>query len=492
MAWTRRRILAGLLAGAASPLWAEAPGIAPATSLVPRRRGDGAATRSTPSSADRLIAEAKLGGALGFVLADATTGAVLEAHDPNTPLPPASVMKAMTAAYALDRLGPQHRFATRLLATGPVQGGLLQGDLVLAGGGDPVLDTDMLGDLAARLAATGLKGITGRFLLWDGALPRMARIDAEQPDFVGYNPAISGLNLNFNRVHFEWRRAGGDWALTMDARAERFVPQVKLARIRVAQRETPLFTYKGGPATDDWTVASAALGKGGARWLPVRHPALYTGEVFATLAAAHGLALPAATLTDTLPAEATELARHSSDPLEGILRDMLKHSTNLTAEVAGMTASQAASHRASAVAMREWARARHGIAPLIADHSGLGAASRLTAADMVKLLVDVQAGPLPSLLKDHGMQDDKGKRLKGHPVEVRAKTGTLNFVSALAGYITPPGGRRMAFAIFAADADRRAALPLADREDPPGGAAWNKRAKRLQAQLITRWATLHS
>ncbi|MFD1808302.1 D-alanyl-D-alanine carboxypeptidase [Gemmobacter lanyuensis] len=51
---------------------------------------------------------------------------------------------------------------------------------------------------------------------------------------------------------------------------------------------------------------------------------------------------------------------------------------------------------------------------------------------------------------------------------MRAKTGTLNFVSALAGYITPPGGRQMAFAIFTADPDRRARLTVAEREDPPG------------------------
>lgn len=495
MALTRRGILAGLLAGAAAPLWAEEPGIAPARSLLPRRRGDSGATRSEPVTPDSLIAAAKLGAAtVGFVLADAQTGQILESRDAGTALPPASVMKAVTAAYALDRLGPDHRFATRILATGPLQGDTLHGDLILAGGGDPVLDTDMLGDLAARLAATGIRRLTGAFLLYDAALPRMERIDAEQPEFVGYNPAISGLNLNFNRVHFEWRRQGGDWNLTMDARAERFVPPVKLARVTVARRETPLFTYQGSPGREDWTVASAALGKGGARWLPVRHPALYVGEVFATLMGAHGLSLPAPSVIDTLPEDRElprELARHDSDRLDAILRDMLKHSTNLTAEVAGMTASRAASHRASAIATREWAKARHGIAPIIADHSGLGAASRISAAEMVKLLVDVQAGALPGLLKNHGMFDAKGKRVESHPVEVRAKTGTLNFVSTLAGYITPPGGRRMAFAIFAADPERRAALSLAEREDPPGGEGWNKRAKALQGQLIHRWASLH-
>lgn len=482
-------MMAGLLAGIAAPALAEAPGLAPARSLFPRRRGDGGAAPRQLATPDRLIAAAKLGGSIGFVLADAQTGAVLEAHDPDSPLPPASVMKAVTAAYALDRLGPAHRFGTRILATGPVVGGIIQGDLVLAGGGDPTLDTDMLGDMAAQLAARGIKGASGRFLLWDAALPRMERIDAEQPDFVGYNPAISGLNLNYNRVHFEWRRNAGKWALTMDARAERFVPPVRIARISVAQRETPLFTYKAGPRGESWTVASAALGKGGARWLPVRHPALYTGEVFRILLAAHGITLPEPDRTESLP-PGDEILRHDSAPLTDLLRDMLKHSTNLTAEVAGMAASMAASHGASAVAMREWARARHQIDPVIADHSGLGAASRISAAQMVRLLVDVQNSALPGLLKDHGMHDDKGVRLKSHPVTVRAKTGTLNFVSTLAGYIEPPGGRRLAFAIFAGDLERRARLSVAQRERPEGGSAWNKRAKILQGQLITRWASL--
>ena len=86
------------------------------------------------------------------------------------------------------------------------------------------------------------------------------------------------------------------------------------------------------------------------------------------------------------------------------------------------------------------------------------------------------------------MRDDQGKAVKGHPVSVLAKTGTLNFVSGLAGFIRPPAGRELAFAIFSADPARRAALPMEDRESPPGGEAWLKRARRLQGQLISRWA----
>ena len=96
-------------------------------------------------------------------------------------------------------------------------------------------------------------------------------IAADQPAHVGYNAAVSGLNLNFNRAYFEWKRVDGTWRTTVDARGERFLPGVDMVRVDVAQRDVPLFTYAPG-RVEEWTVASAALGKGGSRWLPVRDP----------------------------------------------------------------------------------------------------------------------------------------------------------------------------------------------------------------------------
>ena len=70
---------------------------------------------------------------------------------------------------------------------------------------------------------------------------------------------------------------------------------------------------------------------------------------------------------------------------------------------------------------------------------------------------------------------------------MRAKTGTLNFVSSLAGFVTVPGGRDLAFAIFTADTARRDAIPPAERERPPGSKSWARRSRRLQKQLIREW-----
>lgn len=485
--YSRRWLLGALLTTAAT----SACGNPPTTSPRPPARA-GTVPATARAGADDLVAAAALGGATGYVLADAETGAVLEAGAPDRAMPPASVAKAMTSLYALDRLGSAHRFTTRVLATGPVSGGNVQGDLILAGSGDPMLSTDQLGDMAAALRARGVTGVTGRYLVWSGALPDIGRIAPDQPDHVGYNPAISGLNLNFNRVHFQWKRGAKGYELTMDARAERFMPAVSMARMSVVNRDLPVYTYTARDGGDQWTVAATALGRAGSRWLPVRHPDRYAAEVFQTLARAQGIRLPDPKSAASLPA-GTVLAQTASTPLTEVLRDMLKYSTNLTAEVVGLTASGGpASLSASGQQMTDWARGRYGTGARFVDHSGLGAASRISAGDMVRALVAARSSPLPGLMKDIGMRDADGREIKGHPVSVIGKTGTLNFVSGLAGYIQPPRGRRMAYAIFSADVARRDSLPLGQREMPPGGPQWTKRARLLQARLIDRWVAVHA
>ena len=488
---TRRAILGGLLAGVSAPALGDVLERSPVPPPRPTK-GKIAPVPDQDRSA-RLVEAASLGGATGYVVMDAATGVVLDARAAGVPMPPASVAKAMTALYALDKLGAQFRFPTRVMATGPIEAGMVQGDLILAGGGDPTLQTDQLGDLVARLAGLGLRGVTGRYLFWEAGLPDLPYVAADQPDHVGYNPAIAGLNLNYNRVHFEWKRDGGDgWTVAVDARGERFLPAVDLVRVAVVDRKAPLFTYQPGRTSEGWTVAAAALGKGGSRWLPVRHPGLYAAEVFRTLGRAQGIRLPGPELTQRVAG--TAIGQLESGPLPDVLRDMLKYSTNLTAEVVGLNTSGARDLNASGAAMATWANATFGIASRFDNHSGLGGNTRISPADMAKALVTAERDRrgLKPLLRDYGMRDDNGKTLKGHPVKVLAKSGTLNFVSGLAGHIVPPGGRELVFAIFSADPDRRDAIAVADREEPPGVKDWTRRARRLQGQLISGWAASYA
>ena len=81
----------------------------------------------------------------------------------------------------------------------------------------------------------------------------------------------------------------------------------------------------------------------------------------------------------------------------------------------------------------------------------------------------------------------KGKLDKNHPLKVAAKTGTLNFASSLAGFVTTPKGGELVFAIFSVDPKLRAAIKEAEREKPRGAPQWNKKAKALQQALLERW-----
>lgn len=450
-------------------------------------------SKTAPSDLGKVIEAAKLSGSVGCAVADVSTGDILEGYGDDIALPPASVVKSITALYALAHLGPAFRFSTRLVATGPIQNGVLIGDLILVGSGDPSLDTDHLAGLVSELMKTGLRSVKGRFIVDGSALPMTPQIDEEQPPHVAYNPAVNGLNLNYNRVYFGWEKDADGYRIDMEARALRYRPAVKMARMQLKERGSPVYTYRDGGVWDEWTVSRSALSKEGARWLPVRKPNRYVGEIFQSLARAEGLYLPLAEVSRSVVPGVT-LVSHESASLADIVQKMLKYSTNLTAETVGMAATKTRLGKAvplgeSAAQMSRWARDRFGASGLsLVDHSGLSDRSRITADDMVRILIKArESTELYALLKDIKMRNSKGNLARSAPTGLRAKTGTLNFVAGLGGYVTTASGRELAFAIFSADRTRRALIPVAQRERPKGASSWNRRAKILQYKMLNRW-----
>ena len=269
----RRTVLAGAAA------WLAAPALRPV------------AAASAPSLAAILEASG-LAAETGFAAVDLASGQVLEAHQPDQDRPPGSVAKIVTALWGLDALGPDYRFRTEIRGTGPAEDGILHGDLVLAGGGDPLLDTDALGDMVRALRARGLAEVRGRFLVADGALPAVAEVDPGQPADAAYNPAISGMNLNFNRVFLAWAPGADGPDVAFSAPGARFeVPAAGFAADLVGAG-LPQHRIEAGQ--EIWTLARGGLGGRGSLWLPVRAPAAYAAAVFGGLAAGAGLALPAA------------------------------------------------------------------------------------------------------------------------------------------------------------------------------------------------------
>lgn len=484
MRLSRRAMLAGAVSSLATTAFAEAP----LTSMRPIAR--------TPAkdAISRMVADKGFSGDVGVIVVDLETREVLEDIIGDKPQPPASVAKAVTALYAIETLGAGHAYKTRLIAQGDIKDGILNGNLILVGGGDPNLVTDQLAELAQRVKDTGLRAVTGDFLVWDNALTNLDEIDAGQLDYLGYNPTVTGLNLNFNRVHFEWKLENSNYVTAMDARSEKYRPAVTTARINIVDRASPVFSYRDAGDVDQWTVARGALNNGGSRWLPVRHPALYAGEVFSTFARSHGIVLKAPRDIAELP-DGAELASFDSASLREMMRGMLRYSTNITAEAAGLTATAARAGqqrglRTSALGMARWADGRAGgISPTFVDHSGLGDQSRISPQNMVQLLSapSVKA-TLQPIMRNIALIGDDQKVIDDPQVSVRAKTGTLNFVTTLAGYVRTKNGRELAFAIFASDLEAREAGKLQGGEAPPGSRGWNRRARSLQQDILKHLA----
>ncbi len=482
-------------------LAAAAPSAAPRPLARPNSTGSKTIAVAPPDS-ETLAQQFRLDGSAGWIVVDLDTGEVLDAHAPERAFVPASVAKLPTALFALDILGPEWRFETRLVGVGEVAGSRLKGDLYLQGGGDPELDTDGLLPLVTGLTQGGLREVTGQFFVDAAAAFESEAIDPLQPIDAPYNPALSGLCLNFNRVHVSWKpQSGADPLLSVEARAERLSPKVPSILVTLTQyASAPVFSHAVEGMREVWRIKASALGRrAGSRWLPVRRPAIYAGNVFAALASGYGLRLAEPRVAET-PVMGQVLARHASRPLAYMLQDMLEFSTNLTAEMVGIAAARArgAVPRApseSAAVMNAWAAQFAGFAPgdpgfALANHSGLSLESRVTPRRMADVLLAAARahpvtgfeepflpGMIAGLLKHHHVGDEGVELPEG--LVVRAKTGTMNFVRGLAGYIRTPGGRRLAFAYFANNLSQRG---------NGGPRGWLGRAKGLERALIRSWA----
>ncbi|WP_377811670.1 D-alanyl-D-alanine carboxypeptidase (plasmid) [Azospirillum sp. A29] len=436
--------------------------------------------------------------AVGYILFEPDSGTVLESRAADTPFIPASVAKLPTVAAALALLGPDHRFTTRLLATGPLTGGVLRGDLILQGGGDPALATEGLVQLLGALATAGLRRVEGRFLYDTALLPDLAEIDAGQPWAAPYNTGVGALSLNYNRALLNWRRGGAGPEVLTVADAGRLPLDSVAVRPMAGSRGFPLLP----DGADRWLMAPPAAGEAGGAWVPVARPGLAAATLFRRLAGDADIALPLPEV-GRAPAGTALLAALDSLPLSELARGLLRHSNNLSAEVIGLAASKrldpsAATLERSAALLQGWltrqpmetgGQAAGQVAAgwrglRLANHSGLGTGSRATPRQMAALL---RAGG-PALWELLPGEED-GKAL---PSGVHAKTGTLAYVKGLAGLLTAASGRRLGFVLFIADPARRAALDAAlDRRVtaiPAEARGWAAAARKVQDETLGRWA----
>ncbi len=443
--------------------------------------------------------------AIGSIVFDPARGTVLEAHLADIPRIPASTTKIVVALAALHLLGSEYRFTTVLLQDGSVRGGSLRGDLYLRGGGDPSLSSDDLHHFVEALKNAGIQRVAGRFVFDDSFLPSTSAINDQQPTAASYNPGLSALSLNYNRVQLRWQHRAG----SPDFRTSVWSPadsgSLRVHAIQTGPQAPGLdpriqFLHTAAPL-DRWLL-SRHLPTDGWETLPVRTaPGRVTALIFRTLCQNNGIELPLPQ-SGLTPQRARPVYTHASPALSHIVAGTLRHSNNLSAELIGQVASRhllgrpAALHE-SATALAAWYRQRLPDTDwqtfISRNHSGLSSRSRHTPRQLAAILgygwrpIATDRTPGANFVELLPASDWTQVSRQS----VRAKSGTMHYAAGLAGYMVTRGGRRLSFVILLTDFARRAALDAeSDRRiatSPPEAAAWARRARRFERALVEAW-----
>ena len=473
---------------------------------------------------------------VGYIAMDAATGALLTARNADGGFTPASAVKALTAIMALDVLGPDHRAATRLYRTGAVKDGVLNGDLILVGGGDPELYTEDFVPMIRTLKAGGVRKVRGRFLYDDSLFPEARKLSANHDGDVAYNAGVGALSLNFNRLRLRWTVSDRGLRVRIYSKTDRMAVPVDIVTSGVAPAGTRArhgVVRNGDGPKPRWLVVPTVK-RSGAMWVPVKRAGPIAAHVFQQVAAKHGIALPDPQ-RGGLPPDATAVSDHRSDPSIDAVRHFLKFSNNVATEIVGQTATRRLSGKPltlaqSGAAMAEWYRRQlpsvdwTGLS--IANHSGLSRETRISPLQIAAILrwardreyagrrlwdllqpywvgtgtaraakKQRRTGGRPESLSEQGSKRQaegrspkSGNRTgRAAAMQVRGKTGTLNHARSLAGYMVTRSKREIVFAVLIDDDRARlAALEAGQRYKRLSRARWAWRSRVVLNAIVRK------
>ncbi|MGH7468381.1 MAG: D-alanyl-D-alanine carboxypeptidase/D-alanyl-D-alanine endopeptidase [Longimicrobiales bacterium] len=419
-------------------------------------------------------------------------GDTLIAHSPDIPLVPASNMKLFTSAAALYYLGPQYRYNTFLLADGTIQGGVLQGDLIIYGTGDPTI-SDRFGQkmrvwetFADTLIALGVREIRGKIVADASYFGGPGTAAGWEKDYMNasYAAPASALSFAENVATLQVKPAaetGGRPEVRLIPGGEGSIAVVNEATTVAGRRSwiNVTRTSYDGPILIRGQIGKNTMGV--LRTVPVSDPARWAGAVLRETLEKRGLHVTggvvavqspeASPVTGRLvfaPAFSDKpplrvLAIHESPPLFDILEVVNKKSHNLLAEqtlrTVGRVALGQGTVEAGARAVRHLLEAEaSGVTPdiTIYDGSGLSILNRVTTRSVIHLLSFMAKSNMWNdyweTLPEAGNGDGL-RRMYRTPADhnLRAKTGTIDHVSALSGYVRAANGERLAFSIISND-----------------------------------------
>ena len=390
-------------------------------------------------------------------------------HQAERPFNPASTMKLVTTHAALSMLGPGYRWTTRFLTTGPIRDGVLQGDLILQGGGDPHLVIEDLHALMADLRAQGLTTIRGDLVVDDA---RFAVGPADGEAFDGdasqaYNVRPWAALTNFKASKLVIDPKKRQLALEPPLADVQLRYDVKVLKGRCRTGGTRLGVQDGATAAGRPVVSVngtqvRACGSQQFYAAMLDHQQFLHGIFKAAWKDMGGQFTGRTRIQPGAAARGRPLyAWQSTLDLGEVVHHINKFSNNvmtrmLLLEMAAASGQGALPPDRAGQWLHQWYRGQGLALPslVMENGSGLSRQARISAGDMVTLLARAASSPTAPWFEDSlpvvGIDGTMKTRLRMDPVagQAQIKTGTLQDVRAIAGYVTAASGRRYALSLM--------------------------------------------
>jgi D-alanyl-D-alanine carboxypeptidase/D-alanyl-D-alanine-endopeptidase (penicillin-binding protein 4) len=421
---------------------------------------------------------------VSVLVQELASGAPALRHNAAQPMNPASTIKLVTTYAGLELLGPAYTWKTEAWAAAPVAGDVLQGDLVLRGGGDPKLTFESFWLILRGLRARGLREIRGDLVLdrtWlDASAHDPSRFDGQptQP----YNVGPDALLLNFKAFRFSF-------VPDLERRAIMLVSEPPSAALELVNN----LKFADGPCVDwrsrmkaEFQIAPAGTRAAFGGLYPascgehtwnialLSHPE-YVHGVFRRMWEELGGVLAGKWRDGTLPPAARLLYRHESAPLTEAVRDINKFSNNVMArqlflDISAQVSGPPGRADRSAEAIRGWL-AEKGLAMpelVMENGSGLSREERISADSMGRLLsAAYRSAVMPEFVSSMPLVAYDGtmrRRLRYESIAGQAhiKTGSLTGVRSIAGYLLDRQGQRHAVVFFINHPNAAAGQPAMD------------------------------
>lgn len=401
-------------------------------------------------------------------------------HNPAKAMSPASVMKLVTTYAALDMLGPAYTWRTEIVSDAALENGILKGNLYIKGSGDPKITLERFWLWLRELRDGGVTTITGDVVLDQSLFDVPVENVIDDDPLRAYNTEPRALLVNFNSIRLRIdssrsERADIDMLPTLPILHIENRLKVKPGRCD-AWREnlTSRIVQSATGPTLELTGSFPRNCADREMHLNVLPPEIYIGELFKTLWRELGGKFEGVVRVGTAPKTARVVAGFDSEPLATVIRDINKFSNNLMARQLLLTLAARgavpATPQAGAEAIGKWLAARNLLLPdlIIENGSGLSRRERISAEGLARVLGDAYRHPFSTefigSLPIAGIDGTMRTRLVNTPAAsyARIKTGALENVRSIAGYIIDRSRNVWIVVAMVNDAAAQNAMPVFD------------------------------